>query len=159
MYPNVVSLEFSGTSPEQMVILFHLLNCHPRYMCENLGNVGSHTQLCHWGVILWLCTEQLHVSACDGHRQVALEELKNLRTYSKFLSSPRQPDDGHHRPKLVVVQCIVIKLHHSDTVVFDYPHFPNTFSYSTTAKWNLGTVLECIVKERVFDRPHHVSCV
>jgi hypothetical protein len=21
--------------------------CHPRYVCENLGNVSSQTQLCH----------------------------------------------------------------------------------------------------------------
>ena len=45
--------------------------------------------------------------------------------YCKFLNfPPRQPDDGHHRPKHVVVQYIVIKLHLDDIIVFDYPYFP-----------------------------------
>ena len=67
----------------------------------------------------------------------------NVRTYCKLsrarerdslqwvLTFPsRQLDDGHHRPKHVVVQCIVIKLHPSDTVVFDYPQFSSSLSLS-----------------------------
>jgi len=43
----------------------------------------------------------------------------NLRSYCF-------PQGNLNRPKHVVVQYIVIKLHLSDTVVFDYPHFPSS---------------------------------
>ena len=51
-------------------------------------------------------------------------------TWEVLKFPPRQPDDGHHRPKHVVVQCTVIKLHLSDTVVFGYPHFPRSHTHN-----------------------------
>jgi len=45
--------------------------------------------------------------------------------YSKILSEVRlrQPEDGHYRPKHVVVHYVVIKYTSCDTVVFDYMPF------------------------------------
>ena len=45
--------------------------------------------------------------------------------YSKILSEVplRQPEDGHYRPKHVVVHYIVIKYTSCNTVVFDYIPF------------------------------------
>jgi hypothetical protein len=49
----------------------------------------------------------LHVSAYDGHRQVVLGEIPTSRARISLQYvlklPPRQPDDGHHRPKHLVV--------------------------------------------------------
>ena len=40
--------------------------------------VCSHTQLCYGGVFNEYMMEQLHVSACTGHLQVVLENLRTI---------------------------------------------------------------------------------
>jgi hypothetical protein len=56
----------------------HLELCYNRCVCENLGYVGSQTQLCYWGVFNDYVLKQLHVSACDDDLHVVLGKLKIL---------------------------------------------------------------------------------
>ena len=83
---NVGSFSYIFLFPSKSLLYLGIVSS-PFCVCEKLGNVGSRTQLCHWGVILvimhWTTTcfgLWWSSSGCVGG---------NLRTYLNFRAFPK----------------------------------------------------------------------